>query len=224
MGQGATRQQERPRLPAPEGTGWYRSTLGNTTVPELQNRCAGESWQAGSIPVRLRYQKRAVDQRLRAGRREPRGSRGGPDGAPKIASLRKSFGFPIGPELDKSSGPGEPRADKSAVRSTTPGRREEPAHLMPVSTCRMNTAHAASIRSPGTAARNDWKAVFLGAPTRPRSFTQSRWSELVSRYVYPEARHRRRIHVADLSSDVTSATGPRCISLSGLTIALKLVI
>jgi len=24
-------------------------------VHELQNRCAGESWQAGSIPVRLHY-------------------------------------------------------------------------------------------------------------------------------------------------------------------------
>jgi hypothetical protein len=32
----------------------HQITPGNTTVPELQNRCAGESWQAGSIPVRLR--------------------------------------------------------------------------------------------------------------------------------------------------------------------------
>ena len=32
------------------------------------------------------------------------------------------------------------------------------------------------------------------------------------------------LHLADLSSDLTSATGPRCASLSGLTIALMLVI
>ena len=32
----------------------HQVTLGNTTVPELQNRCASESSQAGSIPVRLR--------------------------------------------------------------------------------------------------------------------------------------------------------------------------
>ena len=32
------------------------------------------------------------------------------------------------------------------------------------------------------------------------------------------------VHVTDLSIDATSATGPRCVSLSGLTIDLKLVI
>src|SRR5262249_48315802 len=32
------------------------------------------------------------------------------------------------------------------------------------------------------------------------------------------------VHLADLSSDVKSPTGPRCASLSGLTIALMLVI
>jgi hypothetical protein len=31
--------------------------LARTNVLELQNRCAGESSQAGSIPVRLRYRK-----------------------------------------------------------------------------------------------------------------------------------------------------------------------
>jgi len=36
---------------------------GVTTVRELQNRCAGESWQAGSIPVRLRWENRS-DQGL----------------------------------------------------------------------------------------------------------------------------------------------------------------
>jgi hypothetical protein len=34
----------------------HQITPGNTTVPELQNPCAGKSSQAGSIPVRLRYQ------------------------------------------------------------------------------------------------------------------------------------------------------------------------
>jgi ribosomal protein L19E len=49
----------------------HQITRGNTTVPELQNRCAGESSQAGSIPVRLRYQRfwvrraRVVRQRAR---------------------------------------------------------------------------------------------------------------------------------------------------------------
>ena len=32
------------------------------------------------------------------------------------------------------------------------------------------------------------------------------------------------LHLADLSSDLRSATGPRCVSLSGLTIALMLLI
>ncbi len=32
----------------------HQITPCDTTVSELQNRCAGESWQAGSIPVRLR--------------------------------------------------------------------------------------------------------------------------------------------------------------------------
>ena len=35
---------------------------------------------------------------------------------------------------------------------------------------------------------------------------------------------RRGVHFADLSSDLTSATGPRWVSLSGLTIELMLVI
>jgi hypothetical protein len=37
--------------------GRHQITPDNTTVTELQNRCAGERWQAGSIPVRLRYQQ-----------------------------------------------------------------------------------------------------------------------------------------------------------------------
>src|SRR6266536_2242526 len=38
----------------------HHMTQDDTTVPELQNRCAGESWQAGSIPVRLRYEIRGL--------------------------------------------------------------------------------------------------------------------------------------------------------------------
>jgi hypothetical protein len=53
--QDGTRQHEEALCPGLDSTRRHQVTPGNTTVPELQNRCAGESWQAGSIPVRLRY-------------------------------------------------------------------------------------------------------------------------------------------------------------------------
>jgi hypothetical protein len=41
---------------------------------------------------------------------------------------------------------------------------------------------------------------------------------------YPADAANGGVHLADLSSDLKSAIGPRCVSLSGLTIELMLVI
>lgn len=59
---GCFRQHEGTHQPGLASTRRHQITLDDTTVPELQNPCAGESSQGGAIPVRLRVERKGRDR------------------------------------------------------------------------------------------------------------------------------------------------------------------